>query len=93
MCLAVPGRITSIQGEDPLSRCGRIDFGGVFKEASLAFVPEAKVGEYVIVHAGFALSRLDEKEAQQVFQYLNEMQELGAAEEANAESKSNSAPG
>jgi hydrogenase expression/formation protein HypC len=55
MCLAVPGKIISIQGEDPLSRIGKIDFGGVLKEASLAYVPEAEVGDYVIVHVGFAL--------------------------------------
>lgn len=58
-------------------RTGKIDFGGVLKEASLAFVPEVQVGDYVIVHAGFALSRLDEAEAQKVFEYLKAMEELG----------------
>ena len=76
MCLAVPGKITSISGEDPLTRTGRIDFGGILKEASLAYVPEAQVGDYVIVHVGFAISRVDEEEAQQVFGYLREMEEL-----------------
>ena len=76
MCLAVPGKITSISGADPLSRTGKIDFGGVLKEASLAYVPEAKVGDYVIVHVGFAISRLDEEEANKVFEYLREMEEL-----------------
>ena len=76
MCLAVPGKITSISGSDPLSRTGKIDFGGVLKEASLAYVPEAKVGDYVIVHVGFAISRLDEEEANKVFEYLREMEEL-----------------
>jgi len=76
MCLAVPGKITSISGEDLLTRTGRIDFGGILKEASLAYVPEAQVGDYVIVHVGFAISRVDEEEAQQVFGYLREMEEL-----------------
>jgi hydrogenase expression/formation protein HypC len=76
MCLAVPGKITSISGDDPLTRMGKIDFGGILKEASLAYVPEAGVGDYVIVHVGFAISRLDEAEANQVFEYLREMQEL-----------------
>jgi hydrogenase expression/formation protein HypC len=76
MCLAVPGRITSVSGEDPLTRMGKIDFGGILKEASLAYVPEAQIGDYVIVHVGFAISRLDEDEANKVFEYLREMEEL-----------------
>lgn len=80
MCLAVPGKITSISGVDPMTRTGKVDFGGVLKEASLAYVPEAKVGDYVIVHVGFAISRLDEAEANQVFEYLREMEELSELE-------------
>ena len=76
MCLAIPGKIETISGDDPLTRTGRINFGGVIKEACLAYVPEANVGDYVIVHVGFALSRVDEQEAQKVFEYLKEMQEL-----------------
>jgi hydrogenase expression/formation protein HypC len=82
MCLAIPGKITSITGEDPLTRCGKVDFGGIFKEVSLAYVPEATVGDYVIVHVGFAISRVDEAEAQKVFEYLREMEELSELEEA-----------
>jgi hydrogenase expression/formation protein HypC len=82
MCLAVPGKITSVSGEEPLARTGKIDFGGILKEASLAYVPEAKVGDYVIVHVGFAISRVDEEEAQKVFEYLREMEELAELEEA-----------
>ena len=82
MCLAIPGKIESITGDDPLSRMGRINFGGILKEASLAYVPEAKVGNYVIVHAGFALSRVDEDEAQKVFEYLKQMEELDELKEA-----------
>jgi hydrogenase expression/formation protein HypC len=83
MCLAVPGKIASISGDDPLSRTGKVDFGGILKEVSLAYVPEANVGDYVIVHVGFALSRVDEAEAQQVFEYLREMQELSELETAD----------
>jgi len=62
-------------------RTGKIDFGGILKEASLAYVPEAKVGDYVIVHVGFAISRVDEDEAQKVFEYLREMEELAELQE------------
>jgi len=82
MCLAVPGKIASITGDDPLMRVGRIDFGGVFKEVSLAYLPEVKVGDYVIVHVGFAISQVDEEEAQKVFEYLREMEALQDLEDA-----------
>ena len=82
MCLAIPGKITSISGEDALLRIGKIDFGGVQKEASLAYVPEAKVGDYVIVHVGFAISRLDEEEANEVFEYLRQMEDLSELQSA-----------
>jgi hydrogenase expression/formation protein HypC len=81
MCLAIPGRIESISGDNPLSRMGKINFGGILKEASLAYVPEARVGDYVIVHVGFALSRVDEDEAQKVFEYLKQIEELGELKE------------
>ena len=84
MCLAIPGKIASISGDDPLMRTGKVDFGGILKEVSLAYVPEATVGDYVIVHVGFALSRVDEAEAQQVFAYLREMQELSELAESGA---------
>ena len=77
MCLAVPGKIESIYGVDPVSRVGRINFGGVIKEASLAYVSEAKVDDYVIVHAGFAISRLDAEEAERTYQLLAEMEQAG----------------
>lgn len=80
MCLAIPGKIVSVAGEDPLMRTGKIDYGGVVKEANLAYVPEAGVGDYVIVHVGFALSRVDEEEAQKVFEYLREMEDLSELE-------------
>jgi hydrogenase expression/formation protein HypC len=76
MCLAVPGKIISVSGED-LARQARVDFGGVLKEVNLAYVPEAQIGEYVLVHVGFAISVVDEEEAGKVFGYLKEMGELG----------------
>ncbi len=76
MCLAVPGKITQISEAPPPQRRGRVDFSGLIKEVNLSYVPEAKVGDYVIVHVGFALSRLDEKEARRVFEYLKEMDEI-----------------
>jgi len=81
MCLAVPGKILSISGEDPLARTGKIDFGGIHKQASLAYVPEAKIGDYVIVHVGFAISLVDEEEALKVFDYLRQMDELAELED------------
>lgn len=84
MCLGVPGKLLGIEGDDLLYRVGKVSFGGIVKEVSLAAVPEAKVGEYVIVHAGFAISTLDEDEAQEVFKYLDELAE---AEGTQAESE------
>jgi hydrogenase expression/formation protein HypC len=78
MCLAVPGQILSIQGED-LERTGKVSFGGVVKEVNLACVPEARVGDYVVVHVGFALSVVDEAEARQTFDYLRQ---IGALDES-----------
>ncbi|MFE4107583.1 HypC/HybG/HupF family hydrogenase formation chaperone [Almyronema epifaneia] len=72
MCLAVPGKILSISGHD-LMRSGKVSFGGVVKEVSLAYVPEAEVGNYVIVHVGFAISLLDEAEAEETLAYLQKM--------------------
>ena len=72
----------SVSGDEPLERMGKIDFGGVLKDASLAYVPEANVGDYVIVHVGFALSRVDEDEAQKIFEYLREMESLDELKEA-----------
>lgn len=77
MCLAVPGKIMSIdssQGE--LMRTGKVSFGGIIKDVNLAYTPEAKEGDFVIVHVGFALNVVDEKEAVKVFEYLKEIDGL-----------------
>jgi len=81
MCLAVPGKIISITEEENLGlRRGKVDFAGIRKEVCLAYTPEARVGDYVLVHVGFSLSVIDEAEAQRVFealQQLDQLEELG----------------
>jgi hydrogenase expression/formation protein HypC len=76
MCLAVPGRILSIDDGEPLMRTGRVSFSGIVKEVNLAYCPEAEIGSYVLVHVGFAISTVDEVEAHRVFEYLEQMDEL-----------------
>lgn len=76
MCLGVPGKILSLTEEQWPGRRGKVSFGGILKEVNLAYVPEAKIGDYVIVHVGFAISVLDEEEASRVFEYLRQMNEL-----------------
>lgn len=83
MCLAIPGQILDITDDDPIMRTGRVSFGGIVKEVNLAYVPEAQVGDYVIVHVGFAISIVDEEEANRVFEYLEQIGELGELEEAD----------
>lgn len=72
MCLGVPGRIVEVH-EGGLMRMGRVDFGGITREVCLAYVPEAQVGDWVIVHVGFAISRLEEEEALETLQLLGEV--------------------
>ena len=77
MCLAIPGRIISIEPDsEPHRRMGKVEFGGVKKNINLAFVPDAKPDEYVLVHVGFALQTIDEKEAGELLDFLREMEEL-----------------
>ena len=76
MCLAVPGKIMSIEENALGVNMGKVSFGGIVKEACLAFTPEAQVGDYVIVHAGFAISRLDEEEARQTLEMLAKLEEI-----------------
>jgi hydrogenase expression/formation protein HypC len=79
MCLAVPGRVLSIDEQDPL-RTAKVDFAGIVKSIALAYVPEAKIDDYVIVHVGVALSRLDEAEA---LRTLDEIRQIALAMEAD----------
>ena len=84
MCLAIPGRIVDVSGDDPIMRLGRVDFGGIVKEINLAYVPEAGVGDYVLVHVGFALTVIDEAEAERVYEQLNEIAGIEAAQKEAA---------
>jgi hydrogenase expression/formation protein HypC len=86
MCVAVPGRIVDIEGDGEL-RMGRVDFSGVQREACLAYLPEAKVGDYVLVHVGFAISRVDEAAARETLAALKEMKQLADAGESGSPSR------
>jgi hydrogenase expression/formation protein HypC len=79
MCLGVPGKVLEITGEEPL-RTARVEFGGIVKDVCLAYVPEVAAGDFVVVHVGFAISRIDEGEAARVFEYLREIGDLEALE-------------
>jgi hydrogenase expression/formation protein HypC len=75
MCLAIPGKVVETSREHDLLM-GKVDFGGVLKRVCLEHVPQVKVGEYVLVHVGFALNTIDEAEAQRVFEFLERMDQL-----------------
>jgi hydrogenase expression/formation protein HypC len=81
MCLAIPGKITSISGDDPLMKTGQVSFGGILKEINLVYVPEAKVNDYVIAHVGFAISILNKKEAHRIFETLDQLAESESLED------------
>ncbi len=75
MCLAIPGKITDIQESGGI-RMAKVDFGGVIRQACLEYLPEASVGNYVMVHVGFAISKVDEEEAARTYHYLQELDQL-----------------
>jgi len=76
MCLGVPGKVVHKEENELGMTMGTVSFGGIKKEVCLAYVPEVEIGEYVIVHVGFAISKIDEDEAQHVFKLLRQMDEL-----------------
>jgi len=78
MCLAVPGKILEIHADAPLQRTGRVDFGAAIQEVNLVSVPEATVGDYVIVHAGCAITTIPECDALQILDYLEQVEDLVA---------------
>ena len=84
MCLAIPGKVLDVQGDDPLLRSARVSFAGVIKEVSLSCAPEAKPGDYVLVHVGVAISVVDPQEAEETLCYLNQMGELSELESETA---------
>ena len=77
MCLAIPGKLESINEElDHILRSGKVNFGGIKRNVNLSLVPDAKVGDYILVHVGVAISVVDEEEAQRTYEYLGQMGEL-----------------
>ncbi len=80
MCLGVPGKVLQIEAGDIGMPMGKVSFGGITKEVCLAYVPDVQIGEYVLVHVGFAISKIDEEEAAQVFEMLRQMDELAELE-------------
>jgi hydrogenase expression/formation protein HypC len=84
MCLAIPGKIKSIEMQyNGMVRMAKVSFGGITKEASLEMLPDADIGDYVLVHVGVAISKVDEDEAQKTFKYLEEIGELGDLEDVD----------
>jgi len=81
MCLGIPGKITEVFERDTL-RMAKVDYGGVIKEACLAYEPEAQVGEYILVHVGFAISRMSEAEAQETLRLIGELAQFDDQEAA-----------
>jgi hydrogenase expression/formation protein HypC len=86
MCLAIPGKLIDIHEDEGGLRMGRANFGGIVKQVCLQYTPEAEPGDYVLVHVGFALGRVDEAEAERTFQLLREMEQLGEFEDGADES-------
>jgi hydrogenase expression/formation protein HypC len=76
MCLAIPGKIVGFHEKHGV-KMSRVDFGGITREACLEYLPDAKLGDYVMVHVGFAISKVDEEEAARTYKYLEEMDQLG----------------
>lgn len=81
MCLAIPGQVLEIVGDDPLTRIGKVAFAGIVKDASLALLPDTRVGDYVLVHAGFAITLLDQAEAQRTLDYLDDIDAVVSQQE------------
>jgi hydrogenase expression/formation protein HypC len=91
MCLGIPGKVLQIHQQDGLPM-GKVEFGGIAKDICLAYVPEAQVGDYVLVHVGFALSRVDEREAQEIFSYIQQIEGLAELDRLDAAPTGEAAP-
>jgi hydrogenase expression/formation protein HypC len=76
MCLGIPGKLVEVHKQDDLPM-GKVEFGGILKDVCLAYTPEAEVGDYVLVHVGFAISRIDQSEAEETMRFLEEIGEAG----------------
>lgn len=90
MCLAIPGRISALH-ESAGVPMAKVDFGGITREACMAYLPDSKIGDYVLVHVGFAISKVDEEEAARTYQYLSEMDQLSELEDGD-EDKAHEVP-
>lgn len=84
MCLAIPGRISALHDSFGVPMA-KVDFGGITREACMSYLPDARIGEYVLVHVGFAISAIDEEEAARTYQYLSEMDQLGELHDGEGE--------
>lgn len=84
MCLAIPGKISALHDNLGVPMA-KVDFGGMMREACLSYVPEARIGDYVLVHVGFAISRIDEAEAERTFRYLAEVDQLAELHEGEGD--------
>jgi hydrogenase expression/formation protein HypC len=85
MCLAIPGRLIEIANDANGVRMGRANFGGIVKQVCLEYTPEVQTGDYVLVHVGFALSKVDEEQAAQTYQALEQLQQLGELDTPDVE--------
>ena len=86
MCLAIPGKLIEITADfENIFKQGKVSFGGITKEVNLSMVPDAKIGDYVLVHVGLAIGIVDEAEAMQTFEYLKRMGEIEELNEGNSE--------
>lgn len=86
MCLAIPGKVIEIHRDESGVQMGKTNFGGIVKQVCLEYTPEVQVGDYVLVHVGFALNKVDEEEAQKTLQLLEEMEQLVELEAADGDS-------
>lgn len=82
MCLGIPGKVLELHDGEGGVPMGKVEFGGITRDVCLAYLPEVVVGDYVLVHVGFAISKLDEQEAQEIFTYIDQIGELAEAGEA-----------
>lgn len=78
MCLGVPGKVIAIESNSAGMTMGKVDFAGIVKEICLVYIPEVKLGDYIVAHAGFAISQIDEQEAREVFEMLKQIEDLSA---------------
>ena len=91
MCLGIPGKLLEVYRRDDLPM-GKVEFGGIVKETCLVYTPEASVGDYVLVHVGFALGQLDEAEAQEIFSYLEQLGEAAGLETQDSSGQPDDTP-